>query len=267
MRNANREGVLPRTSLYDSFPVQFLYVPLHVQGTTASKVPVITNIADAPAEFTMTGTANYSGTKGYNTFNGSSWIISTDAAIVSFLGLAQDGQMFVNYRGIQPAAPGAMEYIWSVGLQANSNPYGGYGLALNTSLAHVQLFKRASQAVTTLSNATGTVTANTETQFSTFWDLKNLTVSNWRSGSSVNSNTLASNAAISIDPAVGLSIGVRNDVAAGTTPNPMVNTHTLGDILFVRSPDGVDLSSKIAGLVSALRGSKLEVPAYLRLMR
>ena len=59
MRNANLMGVSPRTALYESFPGTFLYIGLHKRGSANLKVPIITNIPDAPAELTMTGTEDY----------------------------------------------------------------------------------------------------------------------------------------------------------------------------------------------------------------
>lgn len=264
MRNAGLLGVIPRTALYGSFPGTFLYVGLHKRGSANLKVPIITNIPDAPAELTMTGTEDYATNIGRQTFNGSSWIISLNSALLDFLSIPTDGQMFVRTRVNIPAAPGSAEYLYSIGLQNNSNGYGGYGEYIATSRARQQLVKVVGGPVTTLANATGTITAATDTQNCTFWDLKNLTVSNWRNGSSVTSNTLTSNAALIPDPAVGLAIGVRNDVAAGTTPNPFVNTHPLSDILFFKPPTGYDMTAHASALATALLSSKAEPTAYLR---
>lgn len=147
MRNRVSIGLDNRgtvTRLLDS-SLQFLYLPMHEQGSAADKTVVYSNVDGMPDEATIAGTTtNVWATPGRMTFTGTNYIelMKNDQRRLDWLAPANGAHVIVGYHWYEQANPsGASELHWSDTLASAT---GGVGARRNASDGALNMRWRAS---------------------------------------------------------------------------------------------------------------------------
>ncbi len=263
MRNRNVRvpaAINPASNIKNELQSLWLHIPLHEAGSAAGKVPIYSNIPSAPAELDMTGTPNYATAVGYNTCNGSTYITSSNAALLNFFAMNGADQLLWACRINQPGAPAAQYWLWSAGIEYTSSAYGAMGFAYNASRQLLGAWKRPGETTNTLTPNTATYTDNTETQVVGFIDQRNLSISYWLNAVAKNSQTLPATASFALNPSRAFTVMARNH--NGTPDQIASNTHKFSDYFFLKPT--TDISAEVGDIVAAWTHTKLEFPAILR---
>lgn len=141
MRNRVSIGLDNRsvvTRLLDS-SLQFLYLPMHEQGSAADKTVVYSNVDGMPDEATIAGTTtNVWDTPGRITFSGDNYIelMKGDLRRLDWLAPANQQHIVVGYQFFEQANPtGASEIHWSDTLASSVGGFGARRQASDVTLS------------------------------------------------------------------------------------------------------------------------------------
>lgn len=147
MRNRVSSGIDNRSVIQRvlASDLQFLYLPLHAQGSSAAATAIYSNVDGMPDEATVAGTTTNTWAKaGCMTFSGDNYIelMKNDARRLAWLAPANGKHVIVGYHWYEQANPsGASELHWSDTLASGA---GGFGARRNASDGALNMRWRAS---------------------------------------------------------------------------------------------------------------------------
>lgn len=270
MRNRVSSGIDNRSVIQRvlASDLQFLYLPLHAQGSSAAATAIYSNVDGMPDEATVAGTTTNTWAKaGRMTFSGDNYIelMKNDARRLAWLAPANGKHVIVGYHWYEQSNPsGVSEVHWSDTLSSST---GGFGARRNMSDGALNMRWRASggsDATNSFKDVVTTVPvqANAEAVTLQHWNFRDSPTSTLYINGAVQDSDAVSGSLALLNVTHALTIGASS---SNNTPTAIAGAGSSGATMsdfFIIVTDA-DIAADVATLAAQQHHYRKRLPAML----